>query len=45
MQKEGPGVLLRIQNFSDSLVDKGVQEKSLCREGMRLGLSARAESM
>lgn len=44
VQKEGPGVLLMIQNLRDSLVGKGVQEKSLCRERMRLGLSVGAES-
>lgn len=37
VQKEGPDVLLGIQNLRDSLADKGVQEKGMCREGKRLG--------
>ena len=45
VQKEGPDVLLGLQSLRDSLVDNGVQQKSMCREGMRLGLRVGVESM
>lgn len=43
--KRGSRSALGLQSLRDSLVDKGEQQKNVCREGVRLGLSVGIKSI